>query len=123
MKKFLTILGYTALGIVVLLYLSFLFILPNAVDINKFKPEIQKIAQEQAGLNIDFENAKIITTPLLGAGIKADKNKGKEQALEKTETEVEEAGWFNPAWIRIKIPCVKLNNYKILVNDLASGHY
>ncbi len=186
MKKFLTILGYTALGIVVLLYLSFLFILPNAVDINKFKPEIQKIAQEQAGLNIDFENAKIITTPLLGAGIKADNiavklpddsllfssdslktrvaipsmllltvkvsalelnnpyvnleivdneqfkviqlvehilNKGKEQALEKTKTEVEEAGWFNPAWIRIKIPCVKLNNYKILVNDLASGHY
>ena len=189
MKKFLTILGYTFLGILVLLYLSFLFVLPHAVDINKFKPEIQKIAQDQARLNIDFENAKIITTPLLGAGIKADNisvklpddsllfsadslktrialpsallltvkvsalelnnpyinleiaknanteqfkviqlveyilNKGKEQALEKNETEIEEAGWFNPSWIRIKVPCVKLNNYKVLVNDLASKHY
>ncbi len=186
MKKFLTILGYTVLGAAALLYISFLFILPNVVDINKFKPEIQKIVQEQAKLNINFENAKIITTPLLGAGIKADNitiklpddsllfsadslktrvaipsiflltvkvsafevnnpyvnleianneqfkviqlveyilNRGKEQALEKTQTEIEEKGWFNPAWIRIKIPCVKLNNYKVLVNDLESNHY
>ncbi len=186
MKKFLTITGYTVLTIIILLYLSFLFVLPHVVDINKFKPEIQKIAQEQAKLNINFENAKIITTPLLGAGIKADNitvklpddsllfsadslktrvaipsiflltvkvsafevnnpyvnleianneqfkviqlveyilNRGKEQALEKPQTEIEEKGWFNPAWIRIKIPCVKLNNYKVLVNDLESNHY
>ena len=186
MKKFLTILGYIVLTILVLAYLAFLFVLPNAVDINKYKPEIQKIAQEQAKLNIDFENAKIITTPLLGAGVKADNitvklpddsllfsaeslktrvaipsallltvkvsaleinnpyvnleivnneqfkviqlvehilNKGKEQALEKNQQETDEAGWFNPKWIRIKIPCVKLNNYKVLVNDLQSGHY
>jgi len=64
--------GFGALGIATLAYLSFLFVLPNAVDVNKFKPEIQKIAKEQANLAIDFENAKIITTPLLGAGIKAD---------------------------------------------------
>ena len=72
MKNCFKIIGFGFLSIVVMLYLSFLFILPNFVDINKFKPEVQKIAQEQSNLFIDFKNAKIITTPLLGIGLKAD---------------------------------------------------
>ena len=72
MNKFWKIIGFTTLGFAILAYLSFLFVLPNAVDINNFKPELQKIAQEQANLSVDFEDAKIITTPLLGAGIKAN---------------------------------------------------
>ena len=59
MNKNWKIFGFTTLGIATLAYLSFLFIVPNVVDINKFKPEIQKIAKEQANLNIDFENAKV----------------------------------------------------------------
>ena len=39
------IFGFSVLGVAVLTYLSFLFVLPNAVDVNKFKPEIQKIAK------------------------------------------------------------------------------
>ena len=156
------------------------------VDVNKFKPEIQKIAQEQANLSVDFENAKILTTPLLGAGLKMDNlviklpdgsllfsadslktrvalpslfvltakvsclevnnplvnleiindeqfkviqlvedilNKGKEQKLEQANVEEEQKSWFNPAWIRIKVSNVVLNNYKVLVKDLKSGHY
>ena len=185
MNKNWKIFGYSVLGVATLAYLSFLFVLPNVVDVNKFKPEVQKIAKEQANLSIDFENAKIITTPLLGAGIKADNiivklpdesvlfsaesfktrialpslflltakvscleidkpfvnleianeqfkvmqlvedilNKGKEQKLEQQGQTVEEKSWFNPAWIRIKVPNVKLNNYKVLVNDLKSNHY
>ena len=72
MNKNWKIFGFSVLGVAVLTYLSFLFILPNVIDVNKFKPEVQKIAKEQANLSIDFENAKIITTPLLGAGLKAD---------------------------------------------------
>ena len=72
MNKNWKIFGFSALGVAVLAYLSFLFVLPNAVDVNKFKPEIQKIAKEQANLSIDFENAKILTTPLFGAGLKAE---------------------------------------------------
>lgn len=72
MKKFFKVLGVSIVSIVVLLYLSFLFILPNAVDLNKFKPEIQKIVKEQANLNIDFDNPKISVTPLLSAGITAN---------------------------------------------------
>ena len=179
------IFGFSALGVAILTYLSFLFVLPNAVDINKFKPEIQKIAKEQTNLSIDFENAKIITTPLFGAGLKAKNivvklpddsvlfsadsfktrvalpslfvltakvswleinnpfvnleiddeqfkiiqlvedilNKDKEQKLEQQGQTIEEKPWFNPAWIRIKVPNIKLNNYNVLVNDLKSNHY
>ena len=185
MKKGFKIFGFTMLGIALLTYLSFLFILPNAIDINKFKPEIQKVIKDQTNISIDFENAKIITTPLLGAGIKANNivvklpddsllfsaesfktrvaipsifiltakisclevnkplinleiaenqfkvmqlvedilNKGKEQKLEQQGQTTKNESWFNPAWIKIKVPNIKLNNYEILVDDLESKHY
>lgn len=186
MSKFWKIFGFCILGLVVLAYLSFLFILPNAVDVNKFKPEIQKIAKEQADLGIDFENAKIITTPLLGIGLKAENisvnlpdnsvlfsadslktrvalpslalltvkvscfelnnplvnleivngkqyklitfiedilNTAREQKLEEGINPENNQGWFDPAWIRIKLPYITLNNYKVLVKDLKSKHY
>ena len=77
MKKFLKVTGITILSILAFLYLAFLFILPNAVDLNKFKPDIQKIAKEQANLIVEFENAKISVTPLLSAGITAENIKVK----------------------------------------------
>jgi hypothetical protein len=188
MNKFCKVIGYTALGAVSLAYLSFLFVLPNAIDLNQYKPEAQKLAKEQANLDVNFENLKIITTPLLGVGVKADDisiklpdgsvlfsadnfktrislpslalltvkvsclevnnpyvnleiqdnkqfkvvqlvedllNQGKEQKLEQGEEEekVTEESWFDPSWIRIKVPNITLNNYKVLVNDLKNKHY
>lgn len=186
MKNLKSILGYSALGVLALAYASFLFVLPNAVDINKYKPEVQKLAKEQANISVDFDNAKIITTPLFGAGLKAENisvklpdnsvlfsadslktrvalpslflmtvkvsafevnnpyvnleiandeqfkvvqliedilNAGKEQRLEEVAPVEVQQSWFNPSWIRIKVPNVTLNNYKVLVNDLKSGHY
>ena len=70
--KILKIAGITLGSIIILLYAAFLFILPNVVNIDKFKPEIQKIAKEQADLNLNFDKAKISVTPLLSAGLKAD---------------------------------------------------
>lgn len=72
MKTFLKWFGIATGSFLIILYLAFLFVLPNAVDINKFKPEVQKLATEYAKLDVNFENAKIITTPLLAVGIKAD---------------------------------------------------
>lgn len=72
MKNFWKYFGYCALGVTILAYAGFLFVLPNALDLNKFKPDLQKIVKEQTSLNLDFQNAKVITTPLLGIGIKAD---------------------------------------------------
>ena len=70
MKKFLKIIGVLLIGITVILYLSFLFILPKKVDLNAYKHEIQKIVRENTGFNIDFDNVDVITTPLLEAGLK-----------------------------------------------------
>ena len=185
MKKFLQITGFVVLGIIIAIYLSFLFVLPNVVDLNQYKPMVKDLAKEQGKVDVDFDNIKIITTPLLGAGIKIDNisiklpdgsillsadgiktrisipslllltvkvscfevenpfinmeidkdnvdykvvklvedilNTNKEKSLgeEKVVTQT----WFNPAWIRIKVPCAKLKNYKIIVNDPTSGHY
>ena len=185
MKKFLQITGFVILGIIIAVYLSFLFVLPNVVDLNQYKPMVKDLAKEQGKVDVDFDNIKIITTPLLGAGIKIDNisvklpdnslllaadgiktrisipslflltvkvscleienpfinleidkdnvdykivklveeilNNNKEKTLgeEKIVTET----WFNPNWIKIKVPCAKLKNYKVLVNDTKSGHY
>ena len=72
MKKFLKVFGIILGIIIIILYLAFLFILPNAVDLNKYKSDLQKIVKEQTNLTVDFNNPKITTTPLLSAGIKAD---------------------------------------------------
>ena len=189
MNKWLKITGYIFLGIVVLIYLCFLFVLPNVIKIENYKAAIQKLVEEQAKLKLDFYNAKVVTTPLLGIGFKAndisvrlpddstlfsaDKiqarvalpsillltakvsclevespfinleiindenfkivklieqklNAGKERKLEvEGQTSKLDDGKFkfNPAWIRIKVPNVKLYNYRILVNDLKSKHF
>lgn len=72
MKKFLKVTGITIISLLAVLYLAFLFVLPNALDLNKFKPDIQKIVKEQTNLTLDFDNLKISTTPLLSAGIIAE---------------------------------------------------
>ncbi len=72
MKIFFKWLGITAGTLVLLLYLAFLFVLPNVIDLNQYKPKIQQLAQEYSKLDINFENARIITTPLLAIGIQAE---------------------------------------------------
>ena len=185
MSKFWRIFGFSVLGIAAAIYVCFLFVLPNAIDLNQFKPMVKDIVKEQAKLDIDFENAKVITTPLLGVGAKIDNikinlpdgsllfsaeslkarvalpsiflltakvscfevekpfvnleiaddnidykvvklvenilNENKEKTL--GEEVAEEGNWFNPAWIRIKVPCVKLKNYKVLITDPKTKHY
>ena len=185
MKKFLQITGFVVLGIIVAVYLCFLFVLPNVIDLNQYKPLVKDLAKEQGKVDVDFDNAKVITTPLLSAGIQIDNpsiklpdgtillsadtiktrisvpslllltvkvscfeidnplinleidkdnvdykvvklvedilNENKEKTLgeEKVVTQT----WFNPNWIKIKVPCAKIKNYKVIVTDTKSGHY
>ena len=70
MKTFWKILGFTALTVIILVYLAFLFILPNKIDINSYKGDLQKLVLESSGMTLDFDDAKVITTPALEAGIK-----------------------------------------------------
>ena len=47
MIKFFKILGFVILGILATAYLCFLFVLPNVIDLNQYKPMVQELAKEQ----------------------------------------------------------------------------
>ena len=70
MNKYLKILGYVFASFLLIVYLVFLLVLPNAINLNNYKNEIQKLVTENTGLNLDFDNAKLITSPFLEAGVK-----------------------------------------------------
>ena len=188
MKKILKILGIVFLAILLGLYISFLFVVPKVVDITQYKEQIKQIVKEQANLDIDYQNERVITTPLLGAGFSADDikitlpdntvifssdnlkatvslphlllltvrvsgvdiqnpfvnveilkngedykivkhiedilNARKEATFGQKPVAAEKDGFhFNPEWIKIVIPNVRLHNYKVLVTDLGTKHY
>ena len=60
-----------SLILLLILYLLFLFAMPNFINLNNYKKDIQKIVYDTAKLNIDFQNMKIVTTPCLKAGVNA----------------------------------------------------
>ncbi len=70
MKKFFRILSIIVLVILLGLYGAFLFVVPKVVNLNQYKPMIQKLVKEYSRLNIDFSKVKVSTTPTLGAGVK-----------------------------------------------------
>lgn len=61
--------GITLLSITIVFYIIFLLVLPNIININKYKTEIKESALKNAKLNVEFSDAKLITTPSLKAGI------------------------------------------------------
>ena len=73
MKKFFIYFAGSIVALLLVLYLGFLFILPNVVDLTKYMPEIQKLVKEQANVDLSVENPKISTNWLLQAGIKTGK--------------------------------------------------
>lgn len=70
MKKFLIILSSITGSLLIILYLSFLFVLPNVLDLNKYKADLSKILLENAKISLHFKDAKLLTTPLFGVGVK-----------------------------------------------------
>ncbi|MBR6163134.1 AsmA family protein [bacterium] len=71
MKK-LKITGLILSSILLLIYLAFLLVLPNVININNYKADIQKAVEESAKLKLDFNSVKLYTHPLLKVGVKAD---------------------------------------------------
>ena len=188
MNKALKITGIVVGILLLILYICFLFVLPRVIDISQYKEQIQKIVKEQVNLDLEYSNEQFITTPLLGAGFKADdikvtlpdktvvlsadniktaislphlllltirvsgvdiqnpfinieilKNgedykivkhfedllnaKKEETFAQKPVIEETDGFRFNPEWVKIVIPNVRLHNYKLLITDLASKHY
>ena len=73
MKHILKISGYILLGIMLLLYISFLFIIPKTINLNVYKPQLQKIVKDNTDLTLDFDKVEVITSPWLEAGVKSKK--------------------------------------------------
>lgn len=70
MSKFWKVTGYVFLSVLAIIYLSFLLIIPNVVKVDSYKADIQKAVKDSTNLDLDFGKAKVITTPLLEAGVK-----------------------------------------------------
>lgn len=59
-------------SVIAVLYAAFLFVLPNVINLNNYKGDIQKIVEDTAKLKFSADNMKIVTTPALHAGVKID---------------------------------------------------
>ena len=72
MNKYIKIFGYVIISIIGLSYLIFLCVLPLKINLDIYKPEIQKVFKETTNLDIEFDRVKFTTTPLLEIGIKTN---------------------------------------------------
>ncbi len=62
--------GLVIAAILVALYVTFLFIVPNVINLNSYKTEIKKLALDYGKLDVDYDSAKIVTSPKLSAGVR-----------------------------------------------------
>ncbi|MFA7658865.1 MAG: AsmA-like C-terminal region-containing protein [Candidatus Gastranaerophilaceae bacterium] len=71
--KALKIVLLSILSVFIITYLAFLFVLPYAVDLNKYSTQITKIIQENTGIQVDLKGLKVKTAWNLSAGALIDK--------------------------------------------------
>lgn len=65
------------------MYLAFLFVLPNAVDLNSYAPQITKSIQDNTGFKVHIKGLKVKTSWNLSAGAQIDKTDLKYSSGEK----------------------------------------
>lgn len=70
MKKTFKIIGLILLSLFIIIEIAFVFVLPNVINLANYKEDIQTLVKEQAKLDLDYRNAKLVTTPLFGVGVK-----------------------------------------------------
>ena len=69
MKKFFKILLGLICITLVSFYLTFLFVLPNTINLTQYKEQLQDTIKEQTNLDSSVEQLKLVTKPNLQAGI------------------------------------------------------
>lgn len=126
MKKHLKTAGIITAALLIVIYAAFLFVLPNIVDLNKYMPEIKKMAFEQAGLVVDINNPKIVTTPLLAAGLKADGVSVKladNSELLKTDKIIARISLPHLIFLTVKVSNAEIENPQINIDILDGKEY
>jgi len=71
--KVLKIISIAVFSLVIAIYLAFLFILPNAIDLNKYSPQLAKAIQDSTGVQVHISGLKVKTAWNLTAGAFVDK--------------------------------------------------
>ncbi len=115
-KKILIITGSIVGSLIVLAYLAFLFVLPNVIDLNQYKPIIQESVKAQIPLNLDFKNAKISVTPMLSAGVKIDDISVKFEdgtTLFSADDATVRVALPSIFVLTVKVPTLEINNPKL----------
>ncbi len=124
--KGLKIAGLTLISIILIIYISFLFILPNVININAFMPEINKAIKELSGLQLDIKNAKLKTSWNMQAKILLNDVTIK-YPNNKTflSAKTSEAGLkLLPLFtLKIELAPIKIENPKLLINIEKDGRY
>lgn len=126
MKKFLKISGICILSVLFLLYIAFLFVLPDKINLDKYKPDLQKLVKDNTDLTVDYDSAKVITSPFLEAGVKisgikvtlpdnsvlfsADSFKGKVFLPELL-------------WLTVRVSCAEVENPNLNIEITNSSKY
>lgn len=109
------------LVIVGIIYAGFLFVLPNFVDLNAFKPQIQKAVKEATGLEVDPGKLKLATYPDFSINLTTENPKvDKYMTVEKASIRV-----LLPALIfkKLEIEEVKVEKPEIFLTRLKNGKY
>lgn len=126
MKKFLKVFGYIFLTFLVCLYFSFLFILPRKIDLNVYKPEVQKFVTENTGLKVNFDSVNVITSPWLEAGIKAGNIKvtlPDDSVLFSADSFKGKVFLPSLLWLSVNVTCAEVESPNLNVEILNSEKF
>lgn len=124
--KILKIIGFSIISIIAVIYISFLFILPNALNLNNFKPELTKIINETTGLDFEINNLKLKTSWNLHINVVFDNvsikypNKKELLAAQKGEAGIK---LLPLAILKVELAPVKFENPKLNIAIEKDGRY
>lgn len=126
MKKIFKIVGYICLSVLVILYLAFLFVLPRAINLNTYKPDIQKIVKDNTNLSIDFDKVDVITSPLLEAGIRTKNITVKlpdDTVLFSADSFKGKVFLPSLLWLSVRVSCAEIEAPKLNIEIINSEKY
>ena len=124
--KILKITAIAALSLVLVLYLSFLFILPNIINLNNYKSDLTKIVKDTSNLEFNTENIKLKTswnlqTKLLLDDVSIKYSNQKELIQSK---QIEAGLKLLPlAILKIELAPIKISNPKLNITIDKDGRY
>ena len=126
MKKRIIIASSIVAGIFLILYMAFLFIVPNLVDLNSYKPEIIKSVKTDAGLDLSLEDLDFKTNPDFSITVFAKKlsvNHEDAKKLLAVDDFSVKVALFPLIFKNIEVKDVKVNNIAANFYRRENGEY